>query len=356
MVTLRGTFLSVLGCCLCWLTSSVAAAEPILLHSPPADAPRDKALELDFAVTATADMGSATVVWRPQHNSGWRKAPLELSSTGVWRATVPATAMDDPGIEYYVIATDRSGAELPQFAAAAAPHPVYVRGTAQQTLEEASLRERGGLRSDLRITGETVDYRVVGGVSGTAQDFGPRFTDFQVGYRYWVLKGVEYIEAGVGRLRGQAPDANVISPEVGINTGFDRGWAEVGFSPAQFVGLAGRVTLGGDEETFRVGMAAVLRLGMAQRSRLQLELGATSGVGFKFVSGFHVHTIPRVPLSLEVILTNEPNAGRETAERGRFRIGVELTPTVTTTAVVSYQALKGAEHGFGAGAEVKFGF
>ncbi len=170
-----------------------------------------------------------------------------------------------------------------------------------------------------------------------------------------MLRNVEYIEAGIGTLRGQA---STFQPgiETGVGTGFDRGWAEIGIAPSQYLGVGARLTLGGDEETFRIGLAGLLRLGMAQRSRLQLEAGAITGVGFRVVTGFHVMTIPKVPMALEVILTTEPNETRETAERGRFKIGYELTPGATVSAVMSYQALRGAEHGFGGGAEVGFRF
>ncbi|MBM4343528.1 MAG: hypothetical protein FJ100_09140 [Deltaproteobacteria bacterium] len=343
----------VLACGVAGLASE-GRALPRLLHQAPAEAAADKPLELDFAVTETTDMSGATLFWKPLQDGNWRKAAIELSSTGVWRATVPGDAMDDPGVAYYVVAHGRDGSELAQFASATEPHPVYVRGSAQRTNEAVALRERGGRRSDLRVGGEYVDYRVIG-VQAGSPDFGPRYRDFQFAYRYWVLKGVEYIEAGIGTLRGRA---STFQPgiETGVGTGFDRGWAEIGLAPLQFVGLGARLTLGGDEETFRIGLAGLLRLGMAERSRLQLEAGYISGVGYKVVTGFHVQTIAKVPLALEIILTNEPNQSRETAERGRLKIGYELTPGAIAHLLLSYQALRGAEHGFGAGAELAFRF
>ncbi len=174
-------FVVVLG-----LISAVAApayAAPRLLHEAPADAPADKPLELDFAVTETADISGATLFWKPLEVGNWRKVPIELSSTGVWRASIPGDAMDDPGVAYYVVAHGRDGGELAQFANATDPHPVYVRGTAMRTNEAVALRERGGKRSDFRVSGEYVDYRVVG-VEAGSPDFGPRYRDFQLAYRY----------------------------------------------------------------------------------------------------------------------------------------------------------------------------
>lgn len=353
-----------LACVALLLLPAAAFAEPLLVHTPPAQAPADKALELDFAVTETAAMASATVVWRPLADGGWRRADVQLSSTGVWRATIAAEAMDDPGVAYYVIATDRDGNEVPQFASAAAPHPVYVRASAQRGRELVALQELGGLRSDLRVSGEWVDYDVIGGQAGTALDSGPRYVDGRVSYRYWVLKGVEYIEAGVALLRGTAAGTNLVSNARGTvapalqptRVGFDRGWAEVGFAPHQYFGVGARLVLGADEETFRLGAAAVMRVGMPRRTRLQFEAGAIAGVGYKVLTGFHLVTIPRVPLALEIVLTNEPNAGQDSGERARLRVGYELTKAVTATLLTSYQALKGAEHGLGAGVEMGFRF
>ncbi len=346
----------------CLLPAAVLA-EPALGHRPPALAPPDEALELDFAVTETMDLTAAAVMWRrldhadtrPAELAIWRKAPIEQSSTGVWRATIPREFMDDPGIAYYVVAVDRQGQEILQFASPDAPHPVYVRGTTRQAMEMLALRELGGRRSDLRLSGEYVDYRVVGGVSGTAQDFGPRYSDFKLTYRHWILKGVEYIEAGVGRMRGVAP-VTTNGADNGIVAGYNRGWAELGVALTQYIGIGARLILGADEETFRVGGAGILRLGLAQRSRMMFEASGIPGVGFTVLTGFHLCTIPRFPLALEVIFSSEPNAGKEVGERGRLRIGYEFSPTVTATALGSYQAMKGAEHGFGGGGELAFKF
>ncbi len=333
-------------------------AEVALVHKPPAYAPTDKQLDLDFRVEPASELHSAAVMFRALDGGPWQRAPVELSSSGVWRATVPAPMLTDPGVAYYVVAVDRSGVEVLQFASPDQPHPVYVRGSTLDVQERAALLELNGLRSTLSLSGEWVDYRLLGATAGTAADFGPRYTDFQISYRNWLLRGVEYVEAGVGRLRGTG-ELNLSTLDTAgqkVQVGLDRGWAEIGFRASEFVGLAGRLVLGGDEETFRVGVAGVLRIGAPQRTRVVFEASATSGFGYHVQGAFHLATVPRWPMSFEVTLTNEPNAGRSSGERARMRIGHEFSPGTTVGLMASYQALTGDDHGLGAGLETAFHF
>jgi len=339
----------------CWLPS-LAWAQVKLVHDVPATALPDLPLHLDFDVTPTSDLQSATLVWQSLNGGAWQREPVKLSSTGVWRATLPAQAMTDPGVAYYVVSVDRAGAETPQFASESHPHPVLVHGRALAVLAQASLRELDNLRSELAFSGEVVDYRVFGATAGSATDFGPRYQDFQVAYRYWLLSGVEYIEAGIGRLRGEAESDPISIPAQKANIGFDRGWTEVGLRVSENAGLAGRLVLGGDETTFRIGVAALLRIGRPQRTRLVFEASATSGVGYHVIAGFHLATVRRWPLSLEIILTDGPNAGQDSGERARVRFGHEFASGLRLVGIASYQAQKGDDHGLGFGLETAYRF
>lgn len=328
-----------------------------LVHTAPAEADADRPLLLDFRVDPASGFRSGTVMWRSQRGGQWQLAPIELSATGVWRATIPREAMTDPGVVYFVVATASEGIEAQQFASLDAPHPVYVRGTTQAVEEEAALRELHGKRSDLRLSASYTDYRVFGVTAGTDVDFGPRFSDLTASYRFWMLRKVEYIEAGVGRLQGEAEDSGIVAViQKRVQTGFKRGWTEVGFIVAPYVGLAARVVLGADESQFRIGAGGVLRIGKPQRTRLVFDVAATTGVGWHVRSAFHVATVPRWPMAFEVEITNEPNSGRDTGEVARFRLGRELTETTTLNFMASYQALTGNDHGVGGGAELLFHF
>ena len=282
---------------------------------------------------------------------------VQLSSTGVYRATVPAESVDDPGLEYYVVSVDVAGKAAAQFASAESPHPVFVRGTSDRVDDQALLLELGGKRSQALFHGGWTDYRTFGTTAGKVTDLGPRFSDLRMSYRYWTLRGVEYLEVGVGRLVGFA-EQTLSGQSTGkkIAIGFKRGWAEIGTRLNTDVGLAGRVVLGVDEDNFLIGGAALLRLGKPRRTRLLLELGATAGVGFHFIVGFHIATLPKWPMALEIEVTDEPNVGKTAGEAARFKLARELTPGAVLGVVLSYQALSGEDHGLGAGGELEFRF
>jgi hypothetical protein len=342
------------------LGAGPAFAGLVLGHAPPASAPPDQPLRLDFVVTPVSAWQSGEVRWRPLGARAWRSAPILLDSPGGFRATLPAPALDDPGLEYFVLATDTTGTVWEEFASQAAPHPVLVRAASERLQERVTLLELQGQRSELHVQGTWVDYRTFGPAADTPADLGPGAGDLSLAYRHWLLRGVEYIEVGVGRLQGVAapstPPAASGPPERALRVGFKRGWTEIGVRPGEYVGLAGRLVLGADEERFRVGLTGRLRLGKPRRTHLIADFGHTAGVGTQACVGLHLATIPRVPVSFEVEITNTPNDGKDFGERGHLRVGYELSRHVVAHLGASYQALTGNDHGLGGGAELELRF
>ena len=338
------------------LLAPCAWADLGLRHDPPAEAPPGRALSLEFTLQDPSAWGEGAVLWRPQGSTAWQRVPILKNREGILSATLAPDAMADPGIEYCVLATDMTGTQADVFATQAAPHSVVVHDSAARLRELVSLRELGGARSELRLRGSWVDFRSFGPTAGTAADKGPRAFDAALSYRFWMFRGVEYFEAGVGSLQGEAeqvdPAADPRRAGQKVRIGFKRGWAEIGFRPGEYVGLAGRIVLGADELGFRGGVAGRLRLGKPRHTRLEFELGATGGVGDHALVAFFLETIPRVPVAFELEITNEPNNGIKYGERALVRFGFDWTRTVATHLTASYQALFGTDHGLGGGAEL----
>lgn len=323
-------------------------------HLPRSHAAADRPLDLDFAIAPASLLKSGQVRWRPADGGVWRSAPIKMASTGRLRATLPAQAMSDPGVDYHVSLTTTDGHEVAAFASAEQPHRLVVRGEAGHVKREVAQLELQGLRSELEAAGQWVDFHTLGG----GNTLGPDYHDSTLRFRHWLLGGVEYIEFGVGRLRGQAPPATLpgVLPTKRVAVGFDRGWAQMGFRFNERIGAYGRLLLGGDEQTFRVGAAAGLRIGRPRQTRLVLETGVTGGVGAHVLAAFHLDTIERWPLAIEVQLDNLPNAGAEVAERVRLRLGREISRNLVAELVGTYQAQRHEDHGFGAGARMAWRF
>ncbi len=333
------------------LRAAPAWAEPTLVHTPLAMAAEDQPVNIDFTITETAELAAAIVHVRSLSAGGWVDLPVRLSSAGGWQATVPATLARDPGFAYWVEAIDQHGARFVQFASAEVPHPVYVRASKIATAEWLAAQALDGRRHEINLSGVWTDYRSFGPTAGTAADNGPRFADFRASWRFWLLRGVEYLEVGVGRLRGTAAGANGAP----VAVGFDRGWADVSFSVSRDVALGGRLILGGDETSFRGGGAAFVRFGGERATHLRLETGFTGGVGGHVLASVHTAALPEWPMWMEVELTTEPNQGAW-GEMLRYRVQRRVTDWLWAGARVSYQSAHSNDHGLGGGLDLQFRF
>lgn len=341
------------------LVTAPALATPLTLgHFPPATAAPSKPLVLTFSVGPAGQFASAIVRFRSIGASVWNDAPIRLSSTGTYEAAIPAEVLDDPGVEYLVLSTDVSGTVIGQFASEQVPHPVLVRGARARVMERETLAELSGMRSEFAVSAERVDYRVAGPSAGTPQDTGPRYSDYQLRYRHWILRGVEHIEVGVGRLDGIAESSErfLPPPRPAVHTGFQRGWTQVGWRLHENLGMAARLVLGADEVGFRLGVAGVVRIGPPKSTRFELDFGGTAGVGWHILSSLHLTTLPRVPVTFEVLLTDGPNESVNAGEMTRLKLGWQATGHLTLTGMASYQARSGPDHGLGGGAEAMWRF
>lgn len=328
-----------------------AWAEPALVHVPPAMAAEDQPVTLDFAITQTTELTTALVHVRMLNDGGWVDVPVRLSSTGIWQATIPAELVRDPGFAYWVEAVDRQEQRSAQFASAEVPHPVYVRASKIASADWLALQTLEGHRHEINLSGVWTDYRSFGPTAGTASDTGPRFQDFRANWRFWLLRGVEYLEVGVGRLRGTAVGPNGTATAVG----FDRGWAEVSGHVTRDVALGGRVILGGDETSFRAGAAAFIRFGGERATHLKLETGYTGGVGGHVLASMHTSSLLGWPMWLEIELTTEPNQGAW-GEMLRYRVQRRITDWLYAGGRMSYQSAHSDDHGLGGGLDVQFRF
>ncbi len=332
-----------------------------VMHVPPASFHPGRSLQLDFRVTEPSQIAALQIAYRRIGDPAFTRIPIRLSDTGVHRATIPAGAIGEPGIEYHVEVTDVRGKTAAIFASDGTPHRVVVRGPDGSLSREIALAEINGLRSQLTLTADYVDYRTIG-ASEVNKPLGPRYFDAGITYRHHMLSRLEYIEVGVGRLRGNAPRKTFVQGPVNaaqvksVDVGFDRGWAQLGLRLKPLFGVHAKLDLGADEQQFRLGGALGMRFGRPRGTRAELEVGGASGVGSYVAFRFDLATIPKVPVGVDIELTNWPDSGDETGERVRFRLGYEFTDNWSAQAVASYQALTGSEHGLGGGGRLVFRF
>lgn len=155
--------------------TSAPLVGPELSHTPPDSVVVGTATT--FAVTATDpdDVASVTLFHRVEGESTWQPAPMVEGDDDVWSATLEATDIDDPGVEYYFEAEDAgdtpAGAYLPT-EAASEPYilDVSVVGTAIPFIEDFEHEDTEGL-SDLGWGNASLGFRGYDWATSTAQAY-----------------------------------------------------------------------------------------------------------------------------------------------------------------------------------------
>ncbi|TVQ02897.1 MAG: hypothetical protein EA381_02400, partial [Planctomycetaceae bacterium] len=105
--------------------AAVDTIPPQITHVPKNTAQPGTGFGVRAVITDNVGVESATIYYRPRGSSGnFTPLPMFLLSGNEWLVTVPGIAMQPPGIEYYLTATD--GVSQVYHGTAAAPHAVIV--------------------------------------------------------------------------------------------------------------------------------------------------------------------------------------------------------------------------------------
>jgi hypothetical protein len=329
----------------------LAAADPVR-HVPPADAEAGKELQL----VAGADPATPTLTahFRVRGTQPFQTVELVRKDDRAWVAVVPATAVVEPGIDYYITAGD-----APVFASPEWPHTLEVHAAPDVERRTRDTLRAAGRRSRMQAMGEWVEFgsRRVG--ADQIADHYYRF-DADFSYRLWTYP-LEEIRVGYTRLLGDtlaAPDhmcptTEACTSEAGFKVG---GWFELGLAAIEGIRFDGRMIVMATQDGFAVGGRGELRLGDRNASHVAtgVEYLATVGTNGFFRLGWG--TVPKVPMSATVEVTNLPADHRDTGVRLYYDIGREVAPGVRIGLRVGYAARVQSVAGFtgGAGASVEF--
>lgn len=146
---------------------------PVIEHAPPADAAPGEALLIGAIITDPSGVASAELRYRTIGGAVFGALPLVAGADASYAATIPAVAVNAPGIEYYLAATDAEG-NTTRHPAGDATHRVAVGGgdvepplvvheairgpvPAGQPIDIEALAE-----DDSGVAGLTVYFRVAG--------------------------------------------------------------------------------------------------------------------------------------------------------------------------------------------------
>ena len=299
------------------LVEAASTQAPAVHHDPVAWAEADAELIVRAQIVSAHRLGSVVLHYRHPGEMDYRSAPFGRTGEG-WAAHVPAAEMI-PGVLEYFIASEAQGAMTLHFASPSAPHPLIVIGESEQRWRRELLAFHYGNRSRFQLASEYVDFggrRVIADDSGNKVDIRDHYWRLEGDYTYRILAWIYSIRLGVGLIRGdtyqlgdfdsmgQRPQLRVLDP-VGLTYGF----AEVRFRLSRIARLDLRTTLGAGPLHFDGGAGGTLIIGDEPGTHFALGIDGVTSVGARGFLRLGWNTVPRVPMSFTIEITNLPFNG-----------------------------------------------
>ena len=283
----------------------------------------------------------ADVYYRRVGAQEYQPASLERSSTGGYAATIPASEVSPPGVEYYIVSKDRQGKERQHFASPSSPHRVVVRGKPENQRFANDLARHKGNHSRAKAS---FMYFNFGKRLNTAEqsEYSDYYWQLELDYTYRILKIPYYIRLGYRRLRSVS-QGSLREPHMGItgtdeeDPGIDWGFAELKFRLHDLFGLKTKIILGATREGFAIGGGAALRIGYDPGTHVSLVFEGAQDLGWTSFLRLAWDTVPGFPMGASVGVTNYPGNG-DLAVQLLFDVETRLFEPVSLAVRAGYQA------------------
>lgn len=343
--------------------SALAQQGPRVRHVPPAEAPPSAPLTLSTAIDRAWESELA-VRFRLFGTTAWQTAEFTRKTEDTYVATIPATSVQPPGVEYFIVSVSGSG-ETAHFASPSQPHRVNVYRDPVELRQMRQLQRHNGHRAQARVLAEYVDY-------GTREIAGKELADnyyrvdADVGYRVlrFPLKSLRF---GYTHLIGTTPrssrgddgscmPSNTVEEctlEAGLKGG---GWFELGFLIGEGVEIDTRGMVMATQEGFGVGGRGEVRIGDSLGSHFAFGGEAVNDVGFSGYVRLAWNTVPMLPMAATVEVNNFPAPSRATAVRLIYDISRAFQNGLRVGGRIGYQARDQAIGGVTVGTHATFDF
>jgi hypothetical protein len=148
------------------------------------------------------------------------------------------------------------------------------------------------------------------------------------------------------------PTAEPCAKQAGVKAG----WFELGLAAVEGVRLDARMIAMATAQGFAVGGRGEARLGAREASHVAIGAEYLADVGSNGFFRLGWGTVPKLPMSATVEITNLPADHRDTGVRLYYDVGIEASPGFRLGVRVGYAARNQSVAGFtgGAGAAVEF--
>jgi hypothetical protein len=347
-----------------------------VLHVPPRSSEAGVAVTLDAEVSRDWELDQLVVGLRPLGASRpFEHLPLRRADRDRFIAVLPADVVQPPGLEYFIASALPGGGTRYHFATAQSPHTLLVHGETPHTREAERLARHRGHRSELRLSGELTRYgRRLADVTthegavhrGATDVWSDHYWVTSLDYRYRLLGVLYDIHFGLGLLRADwpsvtLPDGATVRPDVPeqrADPGLNFGRGGVTLEAHRYLSFELDLLLGASQDGFVAGVGGLMRIGRIASTRFELAGEVLQDVGGLGRFRFAWDTIERVPMALEVELSDRPGGpDSPLGSRLLFDVGFEATDQWTFTARAGYAARSNArEGGFVVGLATGFEF
>lgn len=323
-----------------WICAASTAGAASVHHVPPAEA--EAGTKLELVVLADAATPALAVRYRTAGGGAFATLELVRRADETWVAVLPAAIVVAPGVEYYMVAAGE-----PVFASPQSPHWTRVEMTTTALRRARDEVRAKGRRYGIHTAGEYVTFGDRMDGTRTIRDSYYRL-DAAFSYKLWAYP-LEEFRVGYTRLIGYREESDE------ADAGFEvSGWFELTYAPSEGVAIDGRLTVLAAQE-FVVGGRVEARIGRREDTHVATGIEYMGVVGTAGFFRFGWGTVPRVPMSATIEITQLP-AQNKTGVRLFYDLGARVHDAVLLGLRVGYAAREQEIGGVtgGANATVEF--
>jgi hypothetical protein len=312
--------------------ASSPAASSIVPPTPPTKpvvkvaGPRSALVGEPVVITLTHLDGpgieGALVHWRPQGSDTFQTVHMRAEPTGHFRAALPAQAVAEPALEYFVEASDKSGALYAAGGSATLPQSVSVQLPPGARVVERTKRSR------VRLSDEYVDFNRFKGNDS--------YNLFEADFLYRVFTTVHAVRVGYGSYQGRGTPKDLLDENTeGRRVGYTYGFGEVEFRLHESLAALTKVSAGVNREGLKTGLELGVRIGSETGTSLRVSASTVRSIGNRANLALAWDAVENWPMSAEVVVTNEP-IGEDLGVRLIYTVGRSLTDWLDVTARAGY--------------------
>jgi hypothetical protein len=271
----------------------------------------------------------AQLYYRRAEETVYRFVPMQPYGDTAMVGTLPADAVQAPGVDWYVAVQDSEGEEH-RTTSMQTPWPLKV---------DSPHGERGDGRtvSELAFGYDYADFYYLRGID--------RFHVTRLDYLHRLFGPLYSVRLGFGRYVGTGGLTETIDDTQGngvdealVQLGFEYGYTALEFHPDDILGLTVEGMVGVMPDGLGYGVEGLLRVGPEQGANLLVGVGTIKDIGTSYSVRMHWTTVPRVPMAASVVVTDEPSSeDSDWGVRFAYSPRFELARWLAIEATVGYQ-------------------